>query len=293
MSGVRHFACTQCGKCCNRAPEVELSEAASLADVFVFRLLFRVYSLPRAPERGADAEVFYQKKRLLAAHAARKSPVKLMRQSKPVDSTSYLLISALALDTLPGACAALDEGRCSIHDRRPLGCRSVPFHYSRPHGLALADFDAFVATPGYACDTSEAGAPFLQGGRIVDAPTLQARGDALQLATIDRPWKEAIVRAMKRGSDSSLPSLADIEANAGFAAMTASMRTAWEIAADTGLLGREKARGLIQQQLATIEREVQRGERSAADWQTLQEMCRDYRQALRQAVVSSLPKLRR
>ena len=41
----RHFACTQCGKCCDRAPEVELGEAAALADVFVWQLLFRLYSL--------------------------------------------------------------------------------------------------------------------------------------------------------------------------------------------------------------------------------------------------------
>ena len=44
---TRRFSCTQCGKCCNRSPEVQLSEAAALADVFAFSLMFRLYSLPQ------------------------------------------------------------------------------------------------------------------------------------------------------------------------------------------------------------------------------------------------------
>ena len=77
VANYRRFACTQCGKCCNRSPEVELSEAAALADVFVFRLMFRLYFLPRrlgdylrtAGGPAATAEVFYQRKRLLGAYA--------------------------------------------------------------------------------------------------------------------------------------------------------------------------------------------------------------------------------
>ena len=48
----RRFACTQCGQCCNRPPEVELGEAAALADVFVLRLLMRIYSLPRRDRKS-------------------------------------------------------------------------------------------------------------------------------------------------------------------------------------------------------------------------------------------------
>ena len=187
MSGDRRFACTLCGKCCNRSPEVELSEAAALADVFVFRLMFRLYQMPRAPERGTDSSLFYEKKRLLAAHAARKYPKKVLRGGKPVEVVNYLMISALALDTTPDACAALGDNRCSIHQRRPFTCRTVPLHYSRPEGLATADLDAFVATPGYRCDTGEAAALFVKDGRIVVAETLQARADANVLAKRDRP----------------------------------------------------------------------------------------------------------
>jgi Fe-S-cluster containining protein len=141
MSGVRRFACTQCGKCCDRSPEVELSEAGALADVFVFRrLMLRLYSLPTAPERGSNAELFYQKKRLLTAHAASAYSKKVMRDGRAVERMHYLMISALALNTRIGSCPALEAGRCNIYNRRPLGCRTVPFHYSRPDALAERDF---------------------------------------------------------------------------------------------------------------------------------------------------------
>ena len=165
MSDVRRFSCTLCGACCNRSPEVELSEAAALCDIFVFRLMFRLVSLPRFSERGpiGSSDLFYQKKRLLAGHAAAEySNRKVMLGGKKVESVQYLMISALAVDTSPGACAALKSGRCSIHADRPLSCRSVPFHYSRADGLALADFDRFVATPAYRCDTGKDAPLFLQ-----------------------------------------------------------------------------------------------------------------------------------
>jgi Fe-S-cluster containining protein len=281
MNDVRRFACTLCGKCCNRSPEVELSEAAALADAFVFRLMFRLYRLPRVPERGASAELFYEKKRLLAAHAARKYPKKVLRGGRPVEVVNYLMISALALDTSPGACAALSGNRCSIHGRRPLGCRTVPFHYSRAEGLAVSDFDAFVATPAYGCDTSEGAGLVLQDGRIVDTQTLQARADALALAERDRPWKEAIVGRMKNSGNDALPSLQDLEANAASAAMTTSMRIGWGVAVDSGLLSRDVHRELIGRQLGTIERELARIGSTAADRETLDEMRIEYGQALR------------
>ena len=153
---VRRFACTACGKCCDRSPEVELSEAAALADVFVFRLMFRFYALPRVlgdhlrdrPAEPNASEAFYQKKRLLGAHAALKRPLKIRRGRKPVEYTQYLMVSALSLDTRAGACSALEDNRCGIYGRRPYACRAVPFHYSRVDAAAESDLAAFVATEG-------------------------------------------------------------------------------------------------------------------------------------------------
>lgn len=282
MSGVRRFACVQCGACCNRSPEVELSEAAALADVFVFRLMFRLYALPRMFDgsRADTPKVFYQKKRLLSAHAARVISKKVVRDGKPVDHMQYLMISALALDTRPGACTALQSNRCSIYERRPLTCRTVPFHYARADGLAESDFDKFVRTPGYRCDVGATAPVVLDRGAITDEATLEARSRALSVAEGDRSWKDAIVRGMKHSRDASLPTQQEIEANAAFGAMTTSMRVGWRIAAEAGLMSEREGRALVETQLATIEREIGRSSASAGDGETLREMEAEYRQAL-------------
>jgi Fe-S-cluster containining protein len=283
-SNIRRFACTQCGKCCNRSPEVELSEAAALADVFVFRLMFRLYWLPNqlsdyAGEVGATANrsaVFYERKRLLGAFAARKFPAKVRRNGKAVDYTKYLMISALAVDTTPGACSALNGTRCGIHRRRPLSCQSVPFHYSRGEATAEGDLAAFVATSEYQCDTGATADAVLSDGKIVGPGYSAVRDQAISLAGRDRAWASAIVRQMKGGP---LPTLEEIEANAQFAATTISMRVAWQIAADAGLIATGECERLTQLQLQAIDRELASGRCSRDACQTLMEMRAEYRRA--------------
>jgi Fe-S-cluster containining protein len=278
------FACTSCGACCNRSPEVQLSEAAALADMFVFRLMFRLYDLPRTFAAGtaaASAVEYYESKRLLAAFAARQYPAKLRREGKPVDYVRSLAISALSVDTAAGACAALGAGRCTIYERRPAACRSVPFHYSRAEASAGRDLAAFVATPGYGCDTGPGAPVVLEAGRIVDSEARRARADALALAGQDRAWTQAILRRMKPGSrNCGLPGLREIEANAPFGATTVSMGVAWRIAADAGVIGAGECRSLIAAQSALI------GEALAAplcppgERETLLEMRGEYRALL-------------
>lgn len=282
MTGIRRFACTQCGACCNRSPEIELSEAAALADVFVFRLMFRVYSLPRSFDRSRTdtPELFYQKKRLLSAHAARVSLKKQMREGKAVEVVDYLMISALALDTTPGSCAALQSSSCGIYERRPLTCQTVPFHYARAEGLAQRDFDEFVSTPGFRCNTGEEAPAVLERGKIVDQPTLEARGHAMSFVERDRGWKEAIVRKMKNAGDPSLPTLQEVEANAAIGAMTTSMRVAWQVGAGAGIISESECRKLVETQLALLGREIENGRADSENRQTLREMQREYSLAL-------------
>jgi Fe-S-cluster containining protein len=243
--------------------------------------MFRLYSLPRSfdPSRSEDTETFYQKKRLLSAHAARAYPKKAMRAGRAVEMMNYLMISALALDTRPGACAALNSGRCGIYDRRPLACRTVPFHYSRADGLAETDFDAFVNTPGYHCDVGAKAPVVLDSGRIVDPDMRAARTQALVCGQQDKSWKEAIVGKMKKPGE-LVPGLDSIEANAAFGAMTTSMGVAWRIAADAGLITGAECKANIATQAATIERELAVRECASEDRQTLHEMQLEYGQML-------------
>lgn len=279
-----HFACTACGACCNRSPEVLLSEAAALADIFVFRLMFRLYALPdawsgrAAPGSLASAEAFYESKRLLTAFAARKSSTRIGKGANAAGHTKYLLISALSLDTGSGACAALSGNRCTIYQRRPLACRSVPFHYSRPEASAASDLAAFAARPGYRCDTS-GGAPIvLERGRIVDPEARRARAEATDLSGRERDWQSAIVRRLKaRSTDHGLPSLGEIEANAPFGVTIVSMRAAWQIAAEAGLTDAQAFDALIEAQSGLIDRALASADCPADARETLIEMRAEYR----------------
>ena len=283
----RHFACTQCGQCCNRAPELELGEAAALADVFVMRLLMRIYSLPRSasdyltpdqPRDQASAD-FYQTKRLLSTFAATSWPAKVRRDGRVVEYVQYLSLSVLPLDLGTGACNALDGPRCSIYPRRPLSCRTVPLHYSRAEAFAVRDLDLFVGTPGYACATGEDAPLVISKSSIVDQAMLAARAEALSRAQSDQPWKAAIVKAMKAGQH-SLPSPRGVEAEAARGALTASMLDAWSVAEAAGMINQAEARRLLAAQYKLIQQELQRDRLSADVHGTLSEMHRDYAAAL-------------
>jgi Fe-S-cluster containining protein len=282
MAGTRRFACTKCGMCCDRAPEVELAEAAGLVDVFVFRLMFRVYSLPCHfdAERSKTPQDFYARKRLLKAHAAHVSRKKLMRDGRIIDHLDYLMISALSVDTVSGSCAALTSTSCSIYGRRPLACRTVPFHYARAESSAEHDLEAFVTTPGYRCDVGPSAPVVIESGILVDPSTTAARSEAMAVVEHDGPWKRAILRAMKTSTDGSLPRREEVEVNARFGAMTTSMRVAWRIAVEAGLMREADCTKLVATQLGTIERELESGRATGDERRTLHEMEAEYRAAL-------------
>lgn len=268
---------------------MELSEAAGLADVFVLRLMFRIYDLPRTfagylasrATATGNAEAYYETKRLLARFAARRSSFRRPLGGKSVEYTRYLTISALTLDTRSGACAALSGERCGIYDRRPLACRTVPFHYSRPQALAESDLAAFVRTPGYRCDTSGDAPVVLAAGRILDAEAERARAAAFDLAERDGRWRAAILHRMKAGpAEPALPGLRQIETDAALGATTTSMRIAWQIAADAGMIDPETCFGLIAAQAELIDRELAAAHAAPDARATLRQMRGEYRQSL-------------
>jgi Fe-S-cluster containining protein len=284
---IQRFACTQCGKCCTRSPEVELSEAAALSDVFVFRLMFRLYCLPDTLNRYADCdekqassnEAFYQRKRLLKDIAAHKSPKKLIRCGTTAEHTQYLIISAVTLDGGSGNCSALIGARCSIYDRRPFACRTAPFHYSHVEASAAKYLEEFVRTPSYRCDTGQSAPIVIEGDRIVDRNVCQTRADALALARLDVSWRKAILRQMRlpAWNNAGLPSLREVEADAPIGATTTSMRIAWQIAAGAGLMSVQESTALIAAQADVIERELAGGRWAHDAHQTLVDMRAEYR----------------
>lgn len=260
---VRKFACVSCGKCCDRGPEMELGEAAALADVFSLSLIFKIHSLP-LNEKSSWARAWWKAQDtplgLRPALEEQARRLKFFAARRHVDRTTerqvFLTLSAIVDDDGAGRCPALSGNRCGIYERRPLTCRTVPLHYSRPPSTLGVYLDRFVATPGYDCET--ASAPVVLAGAEILADTVRhAREQAVLVARHDRDLKTAIVALMENpqsACDAGLPTFADVLANSdrGYAT-TAPMLVAWRVALRKGFLDQTTFDNACRGQAALLE----------------------------------------
>lgn len=257
-AGSRHFACSQCGACCDRSPELLLSEAAAYADVFALQLMFRLYPARRASKRL----------RQFAVHVPQAGP-------------ALLTVSALTVDCGRGRCVALQaDRRCSIHSRRPLACRTVPLHYSTADESLVDAFDQFVATSGYDCETGKDAPGLLTAGKLIEPQISDARRRAVEAASQDRDWAVAILRHVLAGDVPGLPDLAEVVANAPYGATATSMRLGWEIAAAEGILKKQIVPQLLAKQMDTIDRQLADAALDSGVRQALADLRTDYALAL-------------
>jgi hypothetical protein len=95
-------------------------------------------------------------------------------------------------------------------------------------------------------------------------------------------WNDAIINRMRKNVDGaiSLPSLKELEANAPIGAMTATMRIAWQIASEAGLMSVQQYRDLVANQLSVIERELKLARCTGNDLELLAQMQTEYRHHL-------------
>lgn len=226
---------------------MELGEATALADKFVTRVIFKLHSLPLY-EHGKRARLWWKgqggglsvrkaldEARQHLAHFSVRDDV-----DKARGRSLHLTISALTMDREKGRCPALANNCCSVYQSRPLTCRTVPLHYSRPPSTLPTYLDHFVSTPGYHCRISAEAAVVLKGG-MVDHPSLQqARQDAVAMAEADRDWKKEVVALMSNPDQAravGLPSYETVLRNsdAGGASLV-SMIAAWRVAKRVGML---------------------------------------------------------
>lgn len=234
---VRRFACTSCGKCCDSGPEMELSEATALADRFITALYLRIWTIPlskgskRASQRPDEAE---ENRRHIGHFSVRDK----IDRSK--GRSLHLTISAQTIDRKGGRCPALIDNRCGIYEVRPLSCRTVPLHFSKPVSQLGPALDRFVRTPGHLCDTSPNAPVVLDGDRVTDPSIQQGRDDALKLAKADQGWKKQILSLMDNPSAAPAAGLPTYEAvlrssDAGFGA-SVPMLVAWRVARNEGII---------------------------------------------------------
>lgn len=86
------------------------------------------------------------------------------------------------------------------------------------------------------------------------------------------------MRRLKAPAGLPLPSFGQLEASAAYGAVTTSMRAAWQVAVDGGLIGQGECDRVVRAQLAAIERELALGRASSDNRQTLAEMRDEYRE---------------
>jgi len=266
----RRFACTACGRCCDKGPEMELGEATALAGTFLTSLLFKVHSLPlddrsdrarqwwllqgsRIPVRPALEE----QRRHLGLFASRR------QADRRRDRQIFLTISATVDDGGRASCPALHDDRCGIYDSRPLTCRTVPLHYSRPPSTLARYLDRFAGTEGYRCDTGADAPLILAGNRIADDGIRAQRDEAVRLARADRAWKDRLLALMddeRLAAAAGLPSYEDVVRNSddGYASQVP-MVVAWRVAEREGMMSSPALGIACRGQAALIRAEIAAG----------------------------------
>jgi len=248
---------------------MELSEATALAGTFITSLIFKVESLPIG-ERSQSAAGWWQRqgsriplrpaleeaRRHLGLFASRR------RSDRRGDRQLFLTISAIVDEDGRGQCPALDGDLCTIYDARPLTCRTVPMHYSRPPSTLGTYLDQFAATPGYQCDLTGAAPAILDGNRILDPAIRQYRDDAIAMAKCDRAWKERMLLLMDdpgQARAARLPTYDAVLTNSDNGCATLlPMLVAWRVARGKGLLSGDAFQVICRKQAGLIEAEITR-----------------------------------
>jgi len=291
-SAPSHFACTACGKCCDRGPEMTLSEATALADKFILRLIFKLHILPadaRSPSTIAwwKTQGSYLATRQCldekAHHLALLSSGNKVEKINGETRSTYLEISSIPIHLDGGKCPALKESLCSIHSERPLTCRSVPFHYSRAPSTLPKYLEKFASTPGYQCDTTSDAPVVFQGGIVVDDVMERARANAIQIHRNEEGWKGAIV-ALVHGPDVNkrgFPSYQEIALNLRRGATSVSMKNAWILGVKLGIISQKQFFDICQKQITLLRAEVSKASASpipfsSPEIQVFRDMLDDY-----------------
>jgi len=260
-----HFACTACGKCCTEPPEMTVLEAIRLGDVFVPSIVYRVTSVPNDDNEAALASL--KPHRHFAGMDAREL-VSRLRESSAVRGAGAVVREPgwehhLSVTSRPWTfpaphCPALgaDGKACTIHERRPHTCRTVPVRYDVPEGLVVRAFRGTVdagraARDPWECDVSDAAPVLIRDGVVVDPAYAAARAAGVEAALAERELSARIL------TSPLLPKIADVFPRLrGGQLVSVSFHGALAAAHDLGLVDHAAARAFCDAQLALLDREI-------------------------------------
>ncbi len=169
----RHFLCTACGQCCHGWLPLTLADAWRQAHRFPLALSWMPVT------KGARN---YALGLRLGAAVKRRKPPALAAVITPI---AYLP------PTFP--CPELEaDGRCGIHDAKPLRCRAMPFYAYREE---QDQADLLTPRPGWACDISPSAPLVYRDRRIVERDAFdRERAALLEQAPVMRLYAEYILK---------------------------------------------------------------------------------------------------
>ena len=273
MQRDRHFSCTMCGKCCNRSPEVELTETINLSSDFVFWLCFSTSELPlsikdwirthgRLDADQRDLAAFIARRQLLDEQSSIRFTGRSSSWSEAERVRKYVRISALTLDLQSGRCSKLVNKQCGIYDRRPHTCRTVPVHYQLSDPELEPAFDKFASIESFECDTSQHSPMILKNGRLVTEEFARERVAGQTRCYEDKAWREAIAQCILRGEDKTrkLPSIEEIKGSSCLKVLLVPIHLAWQIGVDIGVIDEKLYRLSAERQKSLIEALLRRDE---------------------------------
>jgi len=240
-------------------------EASHLGDVFIPALTYRLTSLPKDDNEAAYAS--------LAPHPHFKGMdgrelVGRLRQSSAVLSAGaivsepgwdhHIAVTARPWTYVVRTCPALDADgkRCTIHERRPHTCRTVPVRYDVPAGLLVRAFrgviDAGIASADpFECDVSAAAPVLIRDGEVVDADYKSARVAGLEAALAEKTLCARIL------ASPMLPPLREVFGHLRRSQLvTVSFHGAIATAHELGLLDAAAVRTFCAAQIDLLEREI-------------------------------------
>lgn len=220
----RRFTCVACGKCCYGWLPLTLADALARADRFPLTLVW-------TPVRQG-ARSF--------ALASKLGPT--IRLPDRRSCAVVIAVNAYIPPSLP--CPELGEdGKCAIHDDKPLRCRTMPFYPWREEN---DQGELLIPRKGWICDTGPTAAPVYRDRKILgradfdrerkellkQAPLLTAFGETL-LAAVPSLMAQMVKAAMRPMGGTVLvdfatllPRLKDVDA-ADFARRQHPVLTEW------------------------------------------------------------------
>lgn len=170
MAAERHFACTACGKCCHGLLPLTLADAAVHASRFPLGMM---WTPVRQNQRSFE----------LTARIG----IKLRLRDKRMVAVRITAV-AYVPPALP--CPALaGDGRCSIHETKPVRCRTMPFF---PYLEEAEQAAQLVPRKGWDCDVSQTAPIVFRDRNVIDRTDFDVeRNQLLTQAPILRAYAEA------------------------------------------------------------------------------------------------------